>query len=143
MEHSKSKKKFGTDEGAEATESVPKFFPAEKIPEPEVHTRKKKYHTRSFKLEILNKIDNCTVTGGIGAILRKEGLTSSTVSSWRKQLADGKLEAQTDEVKNAAEKQTILKLLKENSKLKRELKKAQIVIDVQKKISQILDLEKE
>jgi len=143
MENSKPIKNFLPDEGAEATESGKKIFPQEKLPEPEVLTRKKRYHTRSYKLEVLNKIDNCTVNGGIGAILRKEGLTSSTVSSWRKQLADGKLEAQTDEVKNAAEKQTILKLLKENSKLKRELKKAQIVIDVQKKISQILDLEKE
>ena len=143
MEHSKSKKKFGTDEGAEATESVPKFFPAEKIPEPEVHTRKKRYHTRSYKLEILNKIDNCTVNGGIGAILRKEGLTSSTVSSWRKQLANGKLEPDTEKVTSAADKQTILKLLRENSKLKRELRKAQVVIDVQKKISEILDPEKE
>ncbi len=55
-------------------------------PNPEMHEpTKRRYHTKQYKIKILNEIEVCTVPGGVGAILRREDLYSSTISGWRKQ----------------------------------------------------------
>jgi transposase-like protein len=55
-------------------------------------SKRRRYHTKTYKLQILNEIDNCTISGGVGAIIRREGLYSSTISGWRKQKVEGKLD---------------------------------------------------
>jgi len=96
--------------------------------------KKRRYHTKSYKLEILKEIDDGTVPGGVGAVLRREGLYSSTISGWRKQKAAGRLD-------NSSANSTgkIYDLEKENRKLKQELEQARLIIDIQKKISNLIE----
>jgi len=59
-------------------------------PDPEVPARRaRRRFTIAYKLEILRKADACTQLGQLGALLRKEGLYSSQVVTWRKQRAAG------------------------------------------------------
>lgn len=96
--------------------------------------KKRRYHTKSYKLKILEEIENCTVPGGVGAILRREGLYSSTLSNWRKQKAAGKLDNFS-----ISSSDKIYDLEKENRKLKQELEQARLIIDIQKKISNLIE----
>jgi len=106
-----------------------------KVPDPELSVvKKKRYHTKQYKIKILNEIEACTVPGGVGAILRREGLYSSTISGWRKQRAAGKLDST---FANSIGK--IYELEKENRKLKQDLEQARLIIDIQKKISNLIE----
>ncbi len=90
---------------------------------------KRRYLTKEYKLEILQKYDSCTRTGEKGEILRREGLYSSTISEWRRHLLSDNFENQQHH-----------HLEVENQRLKRELEIAQKIIDVQKKILDISEL---
>jgi len=115
---------------------IPSISSITKTYNPEVTPRRKRrYHTISYKLKILRELDECTIKGGKGAILRREGLYSSTVTGWRRQRAAGKLEPGNSKNKN----DKIYELEKENRKLKQELKQAKMIIEVQKKISELLE----
>lgn len=108
------------------------------IPNTEVNPRKRRYHSRSYKLKILEELNNCTKPGEKGAVLRREGLYSSTITSWRHQKAEGKLERKSISVNSATR---IYELEKENRELKKKLKHAEMIIEVQKKISELIGLE--
>ena len=110
--------------------------------DPEVEeTPKRRRFTAEYKRRILKEADTLTGTGQIGAMLRREGLYSSTLSNWRRQRASGTLGTtkrgrKADPI--AAENK---RLQRENERLKRDLEKAKLIIDAQKKLAQILDLE--
>jgi transposase len=107
------------------------------IPDSEVSAKKRRRSfSRKFKLRILNELDGCTKTGQLGAILRREGLYSSNVEKWREQIDQEKKNKKSTEkyLKKIAE------LSKQNSRLKRKLYQAKLIIDAQKKISEILEL---
>lgn len=116
--------------------------------DPEVRPKKKRqYYTASYKLRILNEVDNFTEQGQLGALLRREGLYYSAISRWRKQRNQGQLQGLSQnpgrkKTKNEQEQKRIKELEQENARLKNELKKAETVIEFQKKISEILDLHK-
>ena len=62
------------------------------VPDPElVEQAKRRSFTAKYKLEILAKADACTAPGGIGELLRREGLYTSHLTYWRKQRRDGAL----------------------------------------------------
>lgn len=113
--------------------------------DPEVRENKpRRKCTAKYKLEILRKADACTEPGQIGALLRKEGLYSSNLTTWRRQREQGLLDAMSPK-KRGRKKQEInplspevARLQKENERLKRKLKQAQAIIEVQKKVSEIL-----
>jgi len=90
---------------------------------------KRRYITREYKMKILQEYDSCTRVGEKGELLRREGLYSSSVTAWRRQLLKGNLD-----------NQRLLAIEVENQRLKRELEIAQKVIDVQKKILDISEL---
>lgn len=99
----------------------------EKVTKTEVHPRiKRRYLSKTYKLRILREYDNCTRVGEKGELLRQEGLYSSTITDWRRELLNGHAEQQR---RHAIEV--------ENQHLKRELEIAQKVIDIQKKILDI------
>ena len=51
-------------------------------PDPEVpEKRTRRIYTAKYKLQILKEADNCTVPGQLGALLRREGLYSSNLST--------------------------------------------------------------
>jgi transposase-like protein len=115
-------------------------------PDPEVpaHT-KRKQHSKAFKLRILKEVDAAN-PGDIGAVLRREGLYSSHLTIWRRQRAEGKLNPLSINKRGPVPKmdeptrRKVSSLEKENSRLSRRLKRAEQIIDVQKKISELLGI---
>lgn len=117
------------------------------IPDPEVVPRaKRRQFTADCKLRILQEADECSEPGQIGALLRREGLYSSYLTTWRRQRAKGQLEALSPKkrgrnvpVQDALAKE-LAELRRENEHLKTRLQRAETIIDVQKKLSQLLGL---
>ena len=98
------------------------------------------------KRRIVAAADRCSEPGDIGALLRREGIYSSHLATWRKQRAslDGvglnrKRGRKADPA--LAEAHRTAKLTRENEKLRRQLTQARLIIDVQKKVSTLLALQ--
>lgn len=140
MSKSKITFDFGELEGAcKATGNSPKSKRKlkENVPDPEVSTKKSRRNfSRKFKLRILKELDECTKPGQLGTVLRREGLYSSNVEKWREQIEQ---EIQNKK-SNGKYLKKITELSKQNSRLKRKLNQARLIIDAQKKISEILEL---
>ncbi len=99
--------------------------------------------TAEYKRRILAEADAARSPGGIGALLRREGLYSSHLVTWRRERQAGILEALTPQKRGPKSKRNPLeeekqKLRRENQRLTEELRKAEIVIDVQKKVGALL-----
>jgi len=99
-----------------------------------------------YKLRILGQAEACQGAGDVGALLRKEGLYSSHLTTWRRQREVGILSGLKPKQRGRkanpihplrAENE---QLRKENSRLQKRLKKAELIIDIQKKISQMLGI---
>jgi transposase-like protein len=113
------------------------------VPDPElVEQAKRRKFTAKYKLEILEKADACTQPGEIGELLRREGLYTSHLTYWRKQVRDGALkelgkprgrkpadgrDRQIEELKRRAER------------AEAELVKARKVIEIQGNLSALLE----
>ena len=101
----------------------------------------------SEKRRILAAADRCSALGDIGALLRREGIYSSQLASWRKQRAspDGVGLGNRRRGRKAdpavAEAHRTAKLTRENDRLRRQLAQARLIIDVQKKVSSLLALQ--
>jgi transposase-like protein len=142
----------GTEGARRATGVAPSFGRTEEPetmspPDPEVpEKRRRRKFTAQFKLRLLAEAEACTKPGQIGALLRREGLYSSSLSSWRRQKENGLLEALSAKKRGRKGKernplaQQVARLERENERLRQKLKKAEIIIDVQKKISQVLGI---
>jgi transposase len=114
-------------------------------PDPEVVARaKRRIFTGEYKQRVLAEADQAKgEPGGIGALLRREGLYSSHLVTWRNERATGILQALTPQKRGPKSKRTPLdeenqKLRRENQHLSEELRKAEIVIDIQKKVAALL-----
>jgi transposase len=114
-------------------------------PDPEVvPTAKRRAFTAEYKLSILAEADAAAAhPGGIGALLRREGLYSSHLVTWRRERQTGILKGLTPHKRGPKSKrnpqdQEIQQLRRENQRLTEELRKAAIVIDVQKKVGALL-----
>ena len=116
-------------------------------PDPEVAaTAKRRQFSSHEKRRILAAADRCTEVGEIGALLRREGIYSSQLATWRKQraateragLAPQKRGRKADPT--LAEARRAATLTKENERLRRKLATAQTIIDVQKKLCTLLGL---
>jgi transposase-like protein len=117
------------------------------IPEPEVIPQaERRQFTAKYKLRILEKADSCNGAGELGALLRREGLYSSYLSRWRRQRDQGQLQALASKKrgrKRAAQSQQaeeLAELRRENQRLQFRLAQAETIIEVQKKLSQLLGL---
>ena len=109
-------------------------------PDPEVPARQaRRRFTTVYKLEILRKADACTRPGELGALLRKEGLYSSHVVTWRRQRANG-LTPKKRGRKATVVDPRVKKLEQENRRLTRRLQRAEALLDFQKKISELLQI---
>ncbi len=113
-------------------------------PNPEVVARaKRRRFTGEYKQRILAAADAAKGTGEIGALLRREGLYSSLLTTWRRERDEGirkGLQEQRRGPKPHADPQALelQKLRRENADLVEQLKKARIVIEVQKKVAAVL-----
>jgi transposase-like protein len=112
------------------------------LPETEVVEKaKRQQYTAEYKLRILREADICRASGEIGALLRREGLYSSHLTTWRRQRERGELDGLSPQKRGPkADPQAVelAKLQRENARLRERLRKAELVIEVQKKVSQIL-----
>jgi transposase len=112
-------------------------------PESEVTPRatRRRFST-SYKLRILSQADRCTKKGEIGALLRGEGLYSSHLSTWRTQRDQGELgNKKLGRPAGDPSEKEMAHLRRENERLQAKLDKAEIIIDVQKKLSSLLGLD--
>lgn len=105
--------------------------------------RKRRRFTVKYKLEVLRKVEECE-SGEIGAYLRSEGLYYATVDNWRKQYEEGALQSLADNKRGRKKKENpelekqIKQLQKEKQKLQKKLDQAELIIEFQKKIADLL-----
>jgi transposase len=114
-------------------------------PDPEVVAKaKRRTYTAEYKQRILEEAETAAATrGAVGALLRREGLYSSLLATWRRERANGIREALTPQRRGPKSKRNPLeeenqKLRRQNARLTEDLRKAQIIIDVQKKVAALL-----
>ena len=110
------------------------------VPDSEVsarHTRRR--FTTAYKLEILRRADACTRHGELGALLRKEGLYSSHLITWRQQRERGLTPRKRGRKLVPVDPQ-LKRLEQENRRLTTRLQKAEAVIDFQKKVAALLQI---
>jgi len=114
-------------------------------PDPEVVAKpKRRTYTAEYKQRILEEAEVAAATrGGLGALLRREGLYSSLLTHWRRERANGILEALTPQKRGPKSKRNpmeeeVQKLRRQNARLNEDLRKAHIIIDVQKKVAALL-----
>ena len=119
--------------------------PAPPRPDPEVVAdAKRRTFTAKYKQLILAEADAAGAQpGSIGALLRREGLYSSHLVTWRRERQAGILKGLTPHKRGPKQKRSpqdeeMQKLRRENQRLTEELRKAEIVIDVQKKVGALL-----
>lgn len=102
-----------------------------------VLTGKRRRFSKAYKQRILAEAEQCQY-GELGALLRREGLYSSNLTAWRRELAAGKLDG--NEKQKKADKKRLERLQKENARLKKALKKAEAIITAQKKLAELIDM---
>ncbi len=119
-----------------------KPMPDPAVPEKPVRRR----FTAEYKLRILREADRCSRPGQLGALLRREGLYSSHLSVWRQQRDAGTLAGLAPK-RRGRKPAPDTPLIAENERLKREnqrltekLRQAETVIEVQKKLSEVLEI---
>ena len=114
------------------------------LPDPEVVVKaQRRRFTAEYKQRILQEADACTHLGEVGALLRREGLYSSHLSTWGRQRARGELQglmpAKRGRQANPQAAENV-RLQRETERLKAQLTRAELIIEVQKKVSQLLGL---
>ena len=115
------------------------------VPDPEVSDRpRRRTFTAEYKLSVLGELDACSELGEAGAVLRREGLYSSHISEWRKKRAAGELQGLAPRKRGRPSRSPLVvevaRLERETAHLQEELRKARLIIDVQKKLSEILNI---
>ena len=121
------------------TGADPKLYP-----DPEVVAQaKRRRFTAEYKQRILDAADQAKGSGEIGAMLRREGLYSSLLSTWRRERETGVRRALAPQKRGPKSRrdpaqEATDKLRRENERLTEQLRKAEIVIDVQKKVAALL-----
>jgi transposase-like protein len=116
-------------------------------PDPEVPELKpRRNFTAKYKLRILDEADRCSQPGELGAMLRREGLYSSNLTTWRRQKEKGLLQVMSPKKRGRKHKEKnplasrVAQLEKENRRLEQKLKQAELIIEAQKKMSEILGI---
>ena len=115
---------------------------AEKSPEVSEKATRRRF-TLAYKEKILAEADQCTVAGELGELLRREGLYSSNLSNWRRQRDQGTLATHQRGRKpnpNKKEIQELAKLKRDNARLTERLRQAELIIEVQKKVSEMMGI---
>jgi transposase-like protein len=99
-------------------------------------------YTIEYKVRILREAEGCREAGELGALLRREGLYSSHLSNWRRQRDRGELAGQGQAGRPPKPAGKLLgenkALRRENEQLRRRLKEAETIIEIQKKVSELL-----
>jgi transposase len=125
---------------SEAKVAIP-FVASSPNPEVPAKPERRKFRAEDKK-RILEETDRAVEHGGVGAILRREGIYSSTLHGWRKE-RDAAVRKAFSQKRGPQTKRNPLsseneRLRRQNQRLQEELEKAHIIIDVQKKVAKLL-----
>lgn len=107
-------------------------------------TARRRQFTAKYKQEILQRVDACKQPGEIGALLRSEGLYSSHLVTWRKARERGELAGLTPKKRGRKpapadpRDREILELQRQVTKLTARAERAEALVEVQKKLAQLL-----
>ena len=129
------------DAGTSAVPDAPHDAGTEVVPR-----ARRRHFTNADKRRILQAADRCTRPGEIGALMRREGVYSSSLSTWRRQREAADLGALAPQKRGPkadpgrADALQIAQLTRDNDKLQSRLDKALLVIEVQKKVGALLVL---
>lgn len=115
------------------------------VPDSEVRAvAKRRSFTAAYKLAVLAEADRASGAGEIGALLRRESLYSSHLTSWRRERDAGALEAlgrrRGRKAKMTPEARRVAALQAKNARLERELAQARLIVEVQKKLCTLLGI---
>lgn len=138
---SQGARRASADAGNSAAPAEPRDTDSEVVP----RARRRSF-TKADKRRILQEADGCTRPGEIGALMRREGVYSSSLSTWRRQRETADLAALAPQKRgpkadpSRADAQQIAQLTRERDKLQSQLDKANLVIEVQKKVGALLAL---
>jgi transposase len=140
MEPVRDLKTVEEPEGARrATEGSATAAPADP-PDPEVVERgTRRRFSAEYKLRILREADGCKGDGDVGGLLRREGLYSSHLTNWRQQRDEGLITRKRGRKANPSSTR-MKELERENARLKKRLKRAELILDIQKKASEMLGI---
>lgn len=94
--------------------------------------------TAEYKHRIALEAESCSQPGEIGALLRREGLYSSVLQRWRRQLQEESLSSSKKSNSKPSPAQELARLKRENERLQEKLRQAELIIDVQKKLSEMM-----
>ena len=126
-----------------------RVVPPPVVPDPEVRERAaRRRFTGEYKVQVLRQADQCAGVGELGALLRREGLYSSHLTTWRRQREQGALMAlapkkrgrPTTSASASPLAQRVAELERDNTRLGRRLHQAEAIIEAQKKLSELLGL---
>ena len=113
-------------------------------PDPEVPARAtRRRHSPQYKAKILAEVEACEEPGGVGAILRREGLFASHLTRWRAAQILGKLDRSVPIPRGPKANPLtpeLARLRRENARLGKKLRKAEQIIELQKKVSEVLGI---
>ena len=114
-------------------------------PDPEVPARaQRRRFSAAYKLRIVQEADGCSRSGEVGALLRREGLYSSHLVTWRRQLREHGVRGLASKKRGPAAKEKPsareLQLEREKKKLEKKLAKAELIIAFQKKVHGLLGI---
>ena len=108
---------------------------------------KRRFFSVEFKMKFLAEADACKGTGQVASLLRREGLYSSALTEWRRARAAGLLGA-LDSGKPVPKPQGVNPLAAENKRLQKEkralerrLRRAELLLEIQKKASELMGIE--
>jgi transposase-like protein len=102
--------------------------------------------TAEYKLGVLRQADTCSGRGEVGALLRREGLYSSHLTQWRKQRERGERQGLSRKRGPSPQQRhplidKVKVLERENARLKLRAERAEGLVELQKKVSEILGIE--
>jgi transposase-like protein len=107
---------------------------------------KRRTFTAEYKLRILRELDAVTAPGQVGEVLRREGLYSSHIVDWRRQRTTGELQGLAAKKQGRPKRPQnpleprVASLERELARAQEELRKARLIIEVQKKVSEMLGI---
>ena len=105
---------------------------------------KRRTFDATYRQRIVEEADRCVKLGQVGELLRREGLYSSQLSKWRRQRDAGVLDALSSKKRGRKSKswdsatEELERLRREKEELAERLRQAEAIIEVQKKVSELL-----
>jgi transposase-like protein len=144
MEYRREMALAGETEGARRATVVSPAGAAQGVPDPAVEAKpQRRRFSAEYKLRILREVERAKAPGEVGAILRREGLYSSLLTQWRRdrdRVAKTELAARKRGPKAKTVDPRIKQLEREISKLKRRNQRVELMLEIQKKASEMLGI---